>query len=100
MKRITVSEFRSNCSSVIKSVAQTRRPILVTRDGNPLVVIRPVPISAAEEERRRAERDASDLEILNRYSDELNKDALDGLEDQADIFPQPARKVAKRKAKG
>src|SRR5215469_2441207 len=89
MKRITLSEFQSNYSSVFKSVARTRCSILVTRDGKPLVVIRPVPISAAEEERRRAERDARDLEILNRYADELNAEAEDSLEYQADVFDQP-----------
>ena len=31
----------------------------------------------------KAERRARDLAILNRYADELNRDAEDGLEDQA-----------------
>lgn len=97
MRRITVSEFRSNCSSVFKSVAQTREPILVTRKGKPLVEIRPVPIGAAEEERRRAEREARDLEILNRYADELNAQAIDGLEYQADETDQPVRNTTKNK---
>lgn len=34
-------------------------------------------------ERMKAERRARDLAILNRYADELNRDAEDGLEDQA-----------------
>jgi len=34
-------------------------------------------------ERAKAERRARDLAILNRYADELNRDAEDGLEDQA-----------------
>lgn len=34
-------------------------------------------------ERLKAERRARDLAILNRYADELNRDAEDGLEDQA-----------------
>ena len=34
-------------------------------------------------ERIRAERGARDLAILNKFADELNVDALDGLEDQA-----------------
>ncbi|HEV3512934.1 MAG TPA: hypothetical protein VGS05_14605 [Candidatus Sulfotelmatobacter sp.] len=34
-------------------------------------------------ERLKAERRERDLAILNRYADELNRDAEDGLEDQA-----------------
>ena len=34
-------------------------------------------------ERARAERNARDLAILNKFARELNVDALDGLEDQA-----------------
>ena len=34
-------------------------------------------------ERMKEERRARDLAILNRYADELNRDAEDGLEDQA-----------------
>lgn len=34
-------------------------------------------------ERAKAERRARDLAILNRHADEINRDAEDGLEDQA-----------------
>lgn len=34
-------------------------------------------------ERTKAERRARDLAILNRYADEMNRDAEDGLDDQA-----------------
>lgn len=34
-------------------------------------------------ERAKAERRVKDLAILNRYADELNQDAEDGLDDQA-----------------
>jgi len=34
-------------------------------------------------EQTKAERRARDLAILNRYADELNRDAEDGLDDQA-----------------
>jgi len=34
-------------------------------------------------EQAKAERRARDLAILNRYADELNRDAEDGLDDQA-----------------
>jgi metal-responsive CopG/Arc/MetJ family transcriptional regulator len=41
-------------------------------------------------ERRRALRDARDVAIINRKADLLNRDALDGLEDQAPLgnFPE------------
>lgn len=34
-------------------------------------------------EQKKSERRARDLAILNRYADEMNRDAEDGLEDQA-----------------
>ena len=41
-------------------------------------------------ERIRAQRDARDLELINRNAEQLNRDALDGLEDQAPLgeFPE------------
>lgn len=40
--------------------------------------------------RERAERDARDRELINRNLERLNRDALDGLEDQAPLgdFPE------------
>jgi len=40
-------------------------------------------------ERARAQRDARDIEIINRHAQELNRDALDGLEDQAPLGDYP-----------
>jgi metal-responsive CopG/Arc/MetJ family transcriptional regulator len=34
-------------------------------------------------DRARAQRDARDVEIINRHAEKLNRDAEDGLEDQA-----------------
>lgn len=34
-------------------------------------------------DRARAQRDARDIEIINRHAESLNRDAEDGLEDQA-----------------
>jgi metal-responsive CopG/Arc/MetJ family transcriptional regulator len=34
-------------------------------------------------QRARAQRDARDIEIINRHAESLNRDAEDGLEDQA-----------------
>jgi prevent-host-death family protein len=98
MKTIGLSEFRANCHSVINAVGRTRRPVLITRRGSPIVEIRPIPIGAAEQERLRAERNARDLELINRFADELNEEALDGLEFQAG-GPQPRMSKKKRTPK-
>ena len=41
-------------------------------------------------ERKKAQREARDLELINRHADELNRDALDGLEYQPPLaeFPE------------
>ena len=41
-------------------------------------------------ERNRAQRDARDLDLINRYAEELNRDALEALEYQAPLgeFPE------------
>jgi metal-responsive CopG/Arc/MetJ family transcriptional regulator len=41
-------------------------------------------------ERKRAQRDARDLAIINRNAEQLNRDAVDGLEGQAPLrdFPE------------
>jgi metal-responsive CopG/Arc/MetJ family transcriptional regulator len=41
-------------------------------------------------ERKKAERDARDLELINRHADELNRDAMEALQYQAPIgeFPE------------
>jgi len=38
-----------------------------------------------EKDQTRAQRNSRDIELINRNVDELNRDALDGLEDQAPI---------------
>lgn len=101
MRTIPLSECRANLSSLLHLVARTRQAIRVSRRGCPLVEIRPIPISAANKERLCAESEALDLEILNRFADEMNKDALDGLEDQADLFAEmPAGKAKRKSRKG
>jgi metal-responsive CopG/Arc/MetJ family transcriptional regulator len=48
-------------------------------------------------QKSRAERGARDLAIINRNAERLNKDALDGLEDQAPLrdFPEEQHWPAK-----
>lgn len=89
MKEIQFTEFRTNLFALLRSVEQNREPILVTRFGKPLAEIHPIPIRAADRERLRAERAARDVKLINRYADELNKDAVDGLEYNAAISTGP-----------
>ena len=41
--------------------------------------------TSADGLRERAQRDARDIELINRNANELNADALDALEDQAPV---------------
>jgi len=63
------------------------------------VKIHPIPVYDAEKERRRAERDAREIDLINRFADELNADALDVLSYQTHIFAQPRREKAKMKSR-
>jgi PHD/YefM family antitoxin component YafN of YafNO toxin-antitoxin module len=82
VRKIPFPEFSANLFALLKSVQETRQPFLVTRFGTPVAEIHPAHIGAAEKERLRAERDARDLEILNRYAAELNSEAEGGLDEQ------------------
>jgi hypothetical protein len=95
MKEIPFAEFIVNVFAVLRSVEQTREAILLPPSGKPLAEIRSVPTSAAERERLRAERDARDLKLTNRYADALNEDALDSLEPSR----RPARRARKKKGR-
>ena len=48
MKEIGFSEFRVKCSAILEQVRKTRRPIRVTRMGEPLAEI--MPLSPAKNE--------------------------------------------------
>jgi len=50
MKEIAISEFTANCSAILERVRNTRKPIRVTRRGEPLAEI--VPISPRKPMRR------------------------------------------------
>lgn len=96
MKTVSLSEFRRKISSLFRLVKETHERIQVTRFGRPLVEIMQPGLSAED----RAARDARDLEILNRFADELNVEAEDGLEDQADIFDEYEKRPGKEEAPG
>ncbi|HAK93814.1 MAG TPA: type II toxin-antitoxin system prevent-host-death family antitoxin [Planctomycetes bacterium] len=49
MKTLKISEFKASCIRVLKTVARTAEPVLVTRRGKPLARVLPV-----REERPRA----------------------------------------------
>jgi prevent-host-death family protein len=98
MKTIPLSEFSRKCSTLLKLVNKTHESIQVTQFGRPLAEITPPGPSAAE----RAARRARDVEILNRFADELNAQALSELEDQAFIVLDGPNKNAtgRKKKKG
>jgi antitoxin (DNA-binding transcriptional repressor) of toxin-antitoxin stability system len=43
MQEIAISKFRATCLSVLEQVRKTRKPILVTRFGDPVAEIFPPP---------------------------------------------------------
>jgi prevent-host-death family protein len=98
MLTVPLSEFSRKCSSLLKLVNKTQESIQVTQYGRPLAQITPPGPSAAE----RAARHARDVEILNRFADELNAQALDALEDQAFIVLDGLNKkrTGRKKKKG
>jgi antitoxin (DNA-binding transcriptional repressor) of toxin-antitoxin stability system len=77
MSSISVSEFRTHCFALLQSVERTRSTIRITRYGKPLAEIHPPPKDAAEIERLRAEREARDLELLNKLADQMNAEVED-----------------------
>ena len=41
MKSVSATEFKSRCLALLEEVRRTRRPLLVTRHGEPVVEIAP-----------------------------------------------------------
>lgn len=42
MKSLTVSEFKTKCLQIINEVAKTGRPVVITKNGEPVVQLTPV----------------------------------------------------------
>ena len=42
MKKVTISEFRAKCNSIISRVQKTKMPVQITRFGKPMAEIVPV----------------------------------------------------------
>ncbi len=43
MDQITISQFKATCLAVLKRVRRTRRPVLVTKFGEPVAQVLPPP---------------------------------------------------------
>lgn len=46
METMAISEFKATCLAVMKRVQKTRKPILITKRGEPVVEIVPPTVSA------------------------------------------------------
>ncbi len=99
MHTITLSEFKAKYQILLRAVHDTREPIRITRNSKPFVEIHPIPLDAAKKERLRSERDARDLELINRFAEELNAEAVDRLKDQTDIFDLASQQRVKKKSR-
>lgn len=49
MERIKISEFKATCLAVLAKVAQTGKPVLVTRFGKPVAQVAPPPQASPDE---------------------------------------------------
>lgn len=43
MRKLKISEFKTHCIRILKSVATSREPIVITHRGKPLVQVDPLP---------------------------------------------------------
>ncbi len=43
MEQVSISKFKAQCLRILDEVNRTREPLAVTRNGQPLVVVHPVP---------------------------------------------------------
>jgi prevent-host-death family protein len=48
MQRIPAAQFKSKCLAVMEQVAESRRPVVVTKHGKPVVQI--IPVDSDEDE--------------------------------------------------
>lgn len=42
MKTVSISEFKAKCIELLKNVQKTKRPIVVTRRGEPIARVEPI----------------------------------------------------------
>jgi prevent-host-death family protein len=46
MEKIAISKFKATCLAVLERVRKTRKPVLVTRRGEPIAEVLPPPLPA------------------------------------------------------
>ena len=51
MKEVAISEFKAKCLGILEEVRKTRRPIRVTRFGEPVAEVVPPTVEKAKERR-------------------------------------------------
>lgn len=94
VRTVSLTEFRDPCSALLKQVQKRRAAN--PRDALWKILAEIGPPGLTEEQR--AKRDARDLELINRYADELNADAVDGLEYQTVVgFDKGKPRIPKKK---
>ena len=51
MQEVPISKFKATCLSVLEGVRKTKKPVLITRFGEPVAEIVPPPLTAQQETR-------------------------------------------------
>ncbi len=51
MEQIAISKFKATCLEILERVRRTRKPILVTRFGEPIAEVTPPSISGGKQKR-------------------------------------------------
>ncbi len=46
MEKMAISKFKATCPTVLERVRRTRKPVLITRFGEPVAMILPPPLPA------------------------------------------------------
>jgi hypothetical protein len=81
-------------------VEQTKKPLRITRFGQPLAKIQPLSLEEYKIDLTRAARDSRDIEIINRNADRLNAEAEDALEYQAPWeLDEPKKRLVRKKSR-
>jgi prevent-host-death family protein len=51
MKTVSAAEFKNRCLALVEEVGRTRRPLVVTRHGKPVVQVEPIAPQGAAAQR-------------------------------------------------
>jgi len=100
VKNVSISALRADCFELLRQVEKTKKPIRITRFGQPLAEIHPCSLNSLNCDLARAARNARDIEIINRNADRLNAEAEDALEYQAPWdLDEPKKRPARKKSR-